>query len=128
MRWIAFAIALGALAGCPEASPATSPVAIATITADGVYQVLADRYTEAGLAIIAHAKTRPEAEAELATLRESWKPVWAAYDAAVDALKAWRSASRGDDIGAALKARDSYCRLRVVSPASLPVFPGGCPS
>lgn len=124
MRWLILLLTLSVL-GCPSA--AESPATIATITADGVYHVLADRYTAAGLAIIEHAKSRAEAESELATLRESWKPTWAAYDAAADAIRVWRAASRGDELLAAMAARDAYCRLRKVSPAALPAFPGGCP-
>jgi hypothetical protein len=102
-------------------------------TADAVAQganaalpMLIERYRSSGNAIIESAETRGAAEVALADLKESWAPVWEAWDGLAVAHAAWARAleTEEESLVVALEAlKEAYCRLRERWPKEIPAVP-----
>lgn len=116
------AIVLGPIAGC-AAGQRPDPVTAQVVSTSALvaYRALRTAQAQEGLAIVNAAPTRTEAEAELEAWRARWKPVWAAWDLAADAVEAW-----GRGATDAETARIAYCSMHRLRPDQVPAFPGGC--
>ena len=133
MRWLVFSLVVFC---CSCTDPARQ---VQVHAADGVAQsanaalpLLVSHYRLEGITAIEAAQTREEALASVAKVKETWKPVWDAWEALRTAQDAWATGLETDgDLGALLpKLQAAWCALLAVWPTELPtpLAPLQCPA
>lgn len=133
---VTFALALAAGTACAPSvwdSQQRTLNAVVVVTNGVLLPALERAHTRA---LTGAAQAQPDQESAalaVAVASEKWAPVWQAYDAYVDAVRAWQVAidTEGDVLSTGLAARSALCRLHVVArslKAELPAPPAGtCP-
>lgn len=133
---VVFALSLGVGTACAPSvwDSQQRTLNAVVVVSNGVLLPALERAHTRALTSAAQAQPDQESAAlAVAVATEKWAPVWQAYDAYVDAVRAWQVAidTEGDVLSTGLAARSALCRLHVVArslKAELPAPPAGtCP-